>query len=171
MTEDTLNDAETLAGLLRAHDGIAETGDGTWGCVCGHVLASERGTAPGRHIPHLARVLAARIAALARDRDALAAKALEDAADAIQALHPGEVKNSVTFLRDRATRIRAALAGPEDTARDTQRDNEGSGSVKGCGYCGYGVGHTTDECVRVSKPPARPVPADHGTDRADEEGS
>jgi hypothetical protein len=29
-------------------------------------------------------------------------RALEDAADAIQALHPGEVKNSVTFLRNMA---------------------------------------------------------------------
>lgn len=38
------------------------------------------------------------------------ARALEDAADAIQALHPGEVKNSVTFLRDRAATYRAGLA-------------------------------------------------------------
>jgi hypothetical protein len=32
-------------------------------------------------------------------------RALEDAADAIQALHPGEVKNSVTFLRARAAAV------------------------------------------------------------------
>lgn len=34
--------------------------------------------------------------------DVAGRQALLDAADAIQALHPGEVKNSVTFLRDRA---------------------------------------------------------------------
>lgn len=33
------------------------------------------------------------------------AEALREAADAIQALHPGEVKNSVIWLRDRADRI------------------------------------------------------------------
>lgn len=32
-------------------------------------------------------------------------QALLDAADAIQALHPGEVKNSVIFLRDRAESV------------------------------------------------------------------
>jgi hypothetical protein len=32
-------------------------------------------------------------------------RALQDAADAIQALHPGEVKNSVTFLRARAAAV------------------------------------------------------------------
>lgn len=34
-----------------------------------------------------------------------AVEALREAADEIQALHPGEVKNSVTFLRERAARI------------------------------------------------------------------
>lgn len=40
-------------------------------------------------------------ARLAEEREA----ALREAADDIQALHPGEVKNSVIWLRDRAARI------------------------------------------------------------------
>jgi len=37
------------------------------------------------------------------------AKALDDAADAIQALHPGETKNSVVFLRERAQGLRERI--------------------------------------------------------------
>ncbi len=33
----------------------------------------------------------------------ISAAVLNDAADAIQAIHPGEVKNSVVFLRERAS--------------------------------------------------------------------
>lgn len=47
------------------------------------------------------------------DRDSTVARRaavdeLNAAADAIQALHPGEVKNSVVFLRERAARLAAA---------------------------------------------------------------
>ena len=53
-------------------------------------------------------IAAAVVAALdlpAREREA-AVKALDDAADGIQALHPGEVKNSVVWLRARASALR-----------------------------------------------------------------
>ncbi len=46
----------------------------------------------------------------ARIRADIAAEVLAEAADAIQALHPGEVKNSVTFLRDRAATLSTAKA-------------------------------------------------------------
>ena len=41
-------------------------------------------------------------------REGIAAEVLNEAADAIQALHPGEVKNSVTFLRERAAALSTA---------------------------------------------------------------
>lgn len=41
-------------------------------------------------------------------------EALQEAADDIQALHPGEVKNSVIWLRDRADRIKTGTThGPQ----------------------------------------------------------
>lgn len=43
---------------------------------------------------------------------AVQAQALQDAADEIQALHPGEVKASVEWLRSRADCIRSAAALP-----------------------------------------------------------
>ena len=53
---------------------------------------------------------AALLAAYVVLRADIAAEVLAEAADAIQALHPGEVKNSVTFLRDRAAPLSTAKA-------------------------------------------------------------
>jgi hypothetical protein len=50
-------------------------------------------------------------AAAKHDRS-VASRALLDAADVIQSMHPGEVKNSVVFLRDRAAGRHATLPGP-----------------------------------------------------------
>lgn len=49
-----------------------------------------------------------------RDERTVKVEALREAADDIQALHPGEVKNSVIWLRDRAaTLAEPATAGEE----------------------------------------------------------
>ncbi|AIY16150.1 hypothetical protein GUY44_12010 [Pimelobacter simplex] len=55
--------------------------------------------------PH-AHALRAALGNSAQVVQQIKATALEKAADAIQALHPGEVKNSVTFLRELARRVR-----------------------------------------------------------------
>ena len=113
---DTNNDTETLAeqhvidrdGLVwrLVHDGGMATRAHYGGIVSIGLNTLERESGP-------------LVTLAARDADVAAqakAEALREAADAIQALHPGEVKNSVIFLRECAREFDprgAAVAVPE----------------------------------------------------------
>lgn len=70
-------------------------------------------------------------AALAVARRDAATTALREAADAIQALHPGEVKASVTFLRGRASMLASQEPGQAngDNLEPTAADSSPLGAV------------------------------------------
>lgn len=70
------------------------------------------------------------------------ANALRAAADAIQALHPGEVKASVVFLRERADGIHPVIAGGNIITIDG-----GTRCLRECTTCGerVTVSHATSE--------------------------
>jgi len=73
-----VSDVERLTEVLRAHAGTGRTGGGTWGCMCGRVLADDVSNADQRHPGHLAQVLAP---LLAEARQEGAETALREAAD------------------------------------------------------------------------------------------
>lgn len=82
--------AETLADFIAEHQRAHQISNHPYGHVCGSAC--------------LARAIANVF--LPTHNAEERADALKQAADAIQALHPGEVKNSVLFLRDRARQER-----------------------------------------------------------------
>lgn len=91
------DDVEVLAELFGEHTPAYDyrSGQFTMECeACDFIIGGvDRDEAKCRFGEHFAALVAPRLAAARRE-------AVEAAADAIQALHPGEVKNSVVFLRE-----------------------------------------------------------------------
>lgn len=128
MPEDTLNESEREAienaWIIAPKDGPSGDDDPMYRAV--------------------AAIVAARTAALARDRDALAAKAWDEAVQAFAwARDNGPAEGWFEYVRDHNP-YRAALAGPEDTD-----------PIKYCGWCGYLAGHAARDHVPLWGGPER----------------
>ncbi len=98
---EPISEREELARILAENGATSPDGIHSWRC------AYFEWYGPCGCVDELLDDLAARDARIRAD---IAAEVLAEAADAIQALHPGEVKNSVTFLRDRAATLSTAKA-------------------------------------------------------------